>query len=102
MCLFDALQDAIDSPCEPIAWKRSRLEDSEIAHNSLVDENFDFLSFEVPTLKFNTSIESQDSQASQPTQVQPEENEAAKQSEIKKEKKKRNSQEEQTQITNNM
>ena len=48
MNLFDALQDAIDSPCEPIAWKRSRLEDSEIAHNSLIDENFDFLSFEVP------------------------------------------------------
>ena len=59
MSLEEALFDAIDSPCEPIAWKRSRLEDSEIAHGSLmIDDNFDFLSFDVPTLKFNTSIES--------------------------------------------
>jgi len=65
MSLEDALFDAIDSPCEPIAWKRSRFEDSEIATNSLFDENWDFVSFEVPTLKFNTSIESQESQVSQ-------------------------------------
>ena len=62
MSLEDALYDAIDSPCEPIAWKRSRLEDSEIPnHNSLFDENWDFNVFhDAPILKFNTSIESQE------------------------------------------
>ena len=53
------------SPCEPMDWKRTKL-DSEELNNCSIEENWDSSPFEVgmgmcsavPSLKFNRTIES--------------------------------------------
>ena len=50
--------DALESPSEPISWKRIKLNDSEIAPSENLDDNFDCLSIEliqVPSLKLHKS-----------------------------------------------
>ena len=64
--------DALESPSEPISWKRIKLDDSDIAPSE-IDDNFDCLSIEsiqVPSLKIQNKYinkienESQDTNAS--------------------------------------
>jgi hypothetical protein len=57
LLIENAIVDIINSPCEPIEWKRCKRNDSVITNQSFFDENWDFYPIEVPTsFKYNKTI----------------------------------------------